>query len=82
MCPVTKTWPEWYRVIRGIDLLSVDAEFKFNSIPEGLWKNVQRRAAVLLKEQPHASNKELEHWKSIVNGTVPFNLTIARKGRK
>lgn len=79
MSPVTRTWPEWYRVIRGIDLLAVDAGFKFNSIPEGLWKNVQRRAAVLLKEQPHADSKELDHWKSIVNGTVPFDLTLERK---
>lgn len=60
-------------------MLSVDAGFKFNSIPEGLWKNVQRRAAVLLKEQPHAPTKDLEHWKSITNGNIPFGLTLERK---
>ncbi len=78
----SRIWPEWYRVIQGRDLLFPANEFKFKAIPEGLWKNVQRRAAALLKEQPTAPKADRDHWEAILEGKVPFSLEIEKKGKK
>ncbi len=77
-----RQWPEWYRVIQGRDLLFPENEYKFKVIPEGLWKNAQRRAAELLKERPTAPEFELKHWQSIVDGVVPYGLVIESRNKK
>jgi hypothetical protein len=77
-----RIWPEWYRVIQGRDLLFPDNQYKFSVIPEGLWKNVQKRAQELLKERPTAPDHEKAHWKSIVNGEVPYGLQVESRGKK
>ena len=82
MVTKNRSWPEWYRVIQGRDLLFPEFEFKFKAIPEGLWKNLQKRANELLKERPNASIKERQHWLMIVEGKVPFGLTLITKKDK
>lgn len=85
MASKKRIWPEWYRLIQGRDILYPENEFKFTVIPEGLWKNIQRRAAELLKEKLTASEKERQHWEGIVAGKIPYGLkieTIAQKRGK
>lgn len=77
-----RSWPEWYRIIQGRDILHVESEYKFKIIPEGLWKSLQRRAADLLKERPQAATHERNHWQSIVDGVVPFGLSVEKKKGK
>lgn len=77
-----RSWPEWYRIIQGRDILHVESEYKFKVIPEGLWKSLQRRAAELLKERPQAATHERAHWQSIVEGKVPFGLAVEAKSKR
>ena len=77
-----RTWPEWYRIIQGRDVLHIESEYKFKVIPEGLWKSLQKRAAELLKERPHAASHERAHWQGIVDGNPPFDLTVEKRTRK
>lgn len=82
MANKNRTWPEWYRLIQGRDILFPEFEFKFRVIPEGLWKNIQKRAAELLKERPTAPDADREHWQSIINGVIPFGLELESKSKK
>ena len=82
MANKNRTWPEWYRVIQGRDILFPEFEFKFKVIPEGLWKNLQKRANELLKERPNAPIEERQHWLNIVAGVVPFGLVLETKKDK
>ena len=77
-----RSWPEWYRVIQGRDLLHPEFEYKFKVIPEGLFKNLQKRAAEMLKERPSAATHEKEHWQSLVDGKVPFGLMVEKKTKR
>jgi hypothetical protein len=77
-----RQWPEWYRIIQPKDLLDPEAEYKFKAIPEGLFKHMQKRAAELLINQPHASTFARQHWQDIVDGKPPYGLLIERRGKK
>lgn len=77
-----RSWDEFYRVVQGRDFLFVENEYKFRVIPEGLWKHLQRRAAKLLKDQPHAATYQQQHWQSIVDGTPPYGFVIESKNKK
>ena len=77
-----RSWPEWYRIIQGRDILHAESEYKFKMIPEGLWKSLQKRAAELLKERPHAASHEKAHWQSIIDGFVPFGLAVEKRATK
>lgn len=77
-----RQWPEWYRVLQGRDFLFPDNTFKFKTIPEGLWKYIQKRAAELLKERPTAPLEERLHWQSLIDGNIPYGFTVeTKKGR-
>jgi len=62
------------------ELLYPQYEKNFKSIKESVWKYIQKRAAFLLSEE-HGVDEVREHWKSIINGIVPFGLKI-RKDRQ
>lgn len=77
-----KTWAEFVRLLQPSDYLFPENEYKFRTIPEGLFKHVQRRAAQLLKDRPDASAAHLAFWTDLVNGVPPYGLLIERKTKK
>lgn len=80
--PKRKNWIEFVRLLQPSDLLFPENEYKFRSIPEGLFKHVQRRAAQLLKDEPDASEAHKAFWTELVNGIPPYDLLIEKKTRK
>ncbi len=46
------------------------------TISKKVWASLQQEAYNKLKDVEHVSPTVLAHWKSIVNGTVPFGYTI------
>ena len=77
-----RIWPEWYRIVQPKDILDPESEYKFKAIPEGLFKHVQKRAAELLVNQPHASTFVRQHWQSLVDGQPPYGLLIEKRTKK
>lgn len=57
------------------DLLYPQMEYKFRSISSNVWKAVQKKAAELLAGS-NGVDSVREHWQSIVDGKIPFGLTI------
>jgi len=57
------------------DLLYPQYDHKFKAIPASAWKYAQEKAAENLKEGRGYPNV-IEHWQSIVDGVVPFGLTV------
>ena len=77
-----RSWPEWYRLIQGRDILFIENEYKFKVIPAGLWKHLRGRAKELLDNRPTASSYEREHWQKIVDGIPPYGLKVEDKPMK
>lgn len=77
-----KNWPEFVRLLQPSDYLFPENEYKFRSIPEGLFKHLQRRAAQLLKDFPNASAAHKAFWLDLVAGKPPYELLIEKKTRK
>ena len=51
-------------------------EHSFRSISNETWEWLQKEAAENLTERGDAHPGVLEHWQSIVDGTVPFGYTV------
>lgn len=58
------------------DLLYPQYEYKFTSISEETWDSVKREAQNCLLEREYAHSDVVAHWKSIVDGNIPFGLRI------
>lgn len=61
------------------DMLFPQYEYKFTekTISSDTWNSIQKKANELLIEvDGYTSPKVIEHWKSIVNGVVPFGYTV------
>lgn len=72
-------------LIKYDKLLYPQYEDTFNKIPEDTWKWVQQEAKNNIAEvvekkleglPSHVSSSVMAHWRSIVDGKVPFGLTI------
>lgn len=77
-----RQWGEWYRIIQPKDLLDPEADYKFKSIPEGVFKHVQKRATELLENNPDASEASKQHWQQIIDGNPPHGFLIEKKTKK
>lgn len=65
------------RIIDYDDFLYPQCEDNFNkTIKECIWKLIQKEAAIKLKEHPTAHVDVLKHWRSIVDGVIPFGYKI------
>lgn len=80
--PVDKTWEEFVRLLQPRDFLFPEYEYKIRTIPEGLFKHLQRRAKVLLESDTPASEATRQHWQDIVNGIPPYGMKIEKKLKK
>ena len=59
------------------NLLYPQCGYKFEkTISESVWKTVQEEAKRLLSERDYAHPYVIEHWKSIVDGNLPFGFKI------
>ena len=64
------------RLLNMDDLLYPQYEHKFRSISSDTWEAVQKEAQKRLSERGTAHPDVVAHWKSIVNGKIPFGLRI------
>lgn len=67
------------RIIDFENLLYTQCSDKFQTITEKTWANVQEKARKQLGSGTLAHPDVLVHWKSIVDGVVPFGLTIKKE---
>lgn len=64
------------RLLNMDDLLYPQYEHKFCSISSDTWETVKKEAQKRLSERGTAHPDVVSHWKSIVNGKIPFGLKI------
>lgn len=64
------------RLLNMDDLLYPQYEHKFRSISSDAWEAVQKEARKRLSERGAAHPNVVAHWKSIVNGEIPFGLRV------
>ena len=64
------------RLLDMDDLLYPQYEHKFVAISEDTWDAVRKEAQKRLTERGTAHPDVVAHWKSIVNGKIPFGLRI------
>lgn len=65
------------RLVNYEDMLYPQHDEKFNAINKETWKFLQNRAKNLLEnDSTFAHPTVIEHWKSIVDGQVPFGYSI------
>lgn len=64
------------RLIDMDDLLYPQYEYKFCSISSDTWEAVKKEAQNRLSERSTAHPDVVAHWKSIVNGGIPFGLRV------
>ena len=64
------------RLLNMDDLLYPQYEHKFRSISSDTWEAVQKEAQKRLSERGTAHPDVVAHWKSVVNGEIPFGLRI------
>lgn len=64
------------RLLDMDDLLYPQYEHKFTAISKDTWDAVKKEAQNRLLERGNAHPKVVAHWKSIVNGKIPFGLRI------
>lgn len=69
-------------MIQPKDLLDPEAEYKFKTIPEGVFKHVQKRATELLANNPDAAEASKQHWQGIIDGYPPHGFLIEKKTKK
>lgn len=67
-------------MIKWNNLLSPTSEPYFHSIPMDVFKDVQSSAALLVERHESGRetfpDEEVAHWKSIIDGNVPFGYKI------
>ena len=66
------------RIVDYDNMLYPQYDDKFEkTISPYIWDNLQKEAAINLKERSeHTHPRVIEHWKSIVNGNVPFGYSV------
>lgn len=66
------------RIVDYDDMLYPQYNHKFEkTISPETWSNIQKQAEKNLKENAeHAHPSVITHWKSIVNGVVPFGYSV------
>lgn len=64
------------RLLDMDDLLYPQYEHKFVAISEDTWDAVRKEAKKRLSERGTVHPDVVAHWKSIVNGKIPFGLRI------
>ena len=64
------------RLLNMDDLLYPQYEHKFCSISSNTWEAVKKEAQKRLIERGTAHPDVVAHWKSIVNGKIPFGLRV------
>ena len=67
----------------GLKLLNYDNmlypqyDYRFGkTLSKGVWESLQKKAAKNLEDKKPAADIVIEHWKSIVNGVVPFGYVV------
>lgn len=65
------------RMLNYDDLLFPQYAHKFTTISETTWAEVRKKAAQNLSDNETAARSVAVHWQSIVDGHVPFGLTVA-----
>lgn len=76
----TKTHNECgLRLIDYDDMLYPQYEYKFNNqtISSDNWERIQAKAKENLEKNPDACPDVIQHWQSIVNGSVPFGYSVS-----
>lgn len=59
------------------NLLYPQCEHRFDkTIESWTWEQLQKQAAEKLKDTSHCHPRVVEHWKSIVDGKVPFGFEV------
>ena len=67
------------KMVNYDDMLYPQYDYKFQkTITESIWKSIQDVANNRLKENKTANPKVIAHWKSIVNGKIPFGYKIVK----
>jgi len=67
------------KMVNYDDMLYPQYDYKFQkTITESIWKSIQDVANNRLKENKTAHPKVIAHWKSIVNGKIPFGYKIVK----
>jgi hypothetical protein len=64
------------RLVSYEDMLYPQSERTFRAITPDTWAWLQARARERLAESPDAHPKVAAHWRSIVDGTVPFGFAV------
>lgn len=67
------------RLIRYEEALFPQYEHQFKSISEETWDWLQKEAKEHLKSRESACKEVKAHWKSIVDGKVPFGLLVEKE---
>jgi len=65
------------RLLRMSDMLYPHYEDKFRTLSPETFKWLKDEAKKKLAERPDSSPDNLAHWKSIVDGAVPFGYKVA-----
>lgn len=79
ICGWDKSYEEGFSIRRDQDMLYPQYEYKFKSLSKGTFEILKEKAKNLLekhKEKPCHPNV-MAHWKWIVDGNTPFNLTLS-----
>lgn len=65
------------RILNYDDMLYPQYEYKYQkTIDSDTWKLLQKAAKKNLEEKDYAHKDVVDHWKSIVDGNVPFGYTV------
>ncbi len=70
-------------IIKWNNLLSPSSDPYFHSIPDDVFVDIQESAKLLVERHEAGrevfSDEELEHWKSIIDGQVPYGYRIIQE---
>ena len=65
------------KLIDWDEMLYPQYQYKYEKIIDrGTWNALQKQAAKNLEEADYAAREVIEHWRSIVDGVVPFGYTV------
>jgi hypothetical protein len=69
-------------IIKWTNLLQVTSEPYFHTMPESIFNDIQRTARILIDQHENGkaqySDVEMEHWKKIVDGEVPYGFRLIK----
>jgi hypothetical protein len=67
------------KFLKYSEMLYPQYEKKFTVLDKDVWEWLQSEAKKRLKRSPTAHDNVINHWRSIVEGEVPFGFTVALK---